>query len=219
LEVKVSLLAILNAIRASGEAQVQDIEENTYHKVHKIQVNARLNAEQITEEAYTETVAPAFRERARILHHARLESLQIAGNKREDLVDTALDQIQGHLAGMRTDIVYPEVLRKLVRETLDELSGSLEAIGRARLEADPRDQELLENILSNMELNLDINCNLDCWGGLIAKSQDGRVVVINTLEARLERATPYLRRYLAALFESEAPESERSYVVEMVGAS
>jgi hypothetical protein len=31
--------------------------------------------------------------------------------------------------------------------------------------------------------------------------------VINTLEARLQRATPYLRRYLAALFEAAQAES------------
>jgi len=55
---------------------------------------------------------------------------------------------------------------------------------------------------------------LDCWGGLVAKSEDGRIVVINTLEERLERATPFLRRYLAAFFENEQLESEASRVVE-----
>jgi vacuolar-type H+-ATPase subunit E/Vma4 len=44
---------------------------------------------------------------------------------------------------------------------------------------------------------------LNTWGGLIAASADGRVVVINTLEARLEQALPFLRRHLAAYFEEE----------------
>ena len=213
------LLAILNAIRASGEVQVRDIEEHTFRQIHKIRTNGRLNAERVKEEAHAATVAPAYKECARILHRARLESLQIVGDKREDLVDTALDQTRGHLEGMRTDVAYPAVLRRLVHEALDELTGSHEALGNVRLEADRRDQKLLEDILSSIGLNLEANYNLDCWGGLIAKSQDGQVVVINTLEARLERATPYLRRCLAALFENEDPESEISYVVEMVGAS
>jgi vacuolar-type H+-ATPase subunit E/Vma4 len=52
-------------------------------------------------------------------------------------------------------------------------------------------------------LELPVSCELNCWGGLTAKSEDGRVVVINTLESRLERATAFLRRHLAALFEEE----------------
>jgi vacuolar-type H+-ATPase subunit E/Vma4 len=62
--------------------------------------------------------------------------------------------------------------------------------------------------LTDLGLTLPINYNLDCWGGLIAQSEDGRVVVINTLETRLERAIPYLRRYLAALYEEEHFEPE-----------
>ncbi len=110
------------------------------------------------------------------------------------------------------------MFRRLTQEALDELAGSLEKPGKARLEADPRDQEQLESILSGIGLNLEVSYCLNCWGGIVAKSQDGQVVVINTLEARLERAAPYLRRYLAALFESEHPESETSQVVEVAVA-
>jgi hypothetical protein len=35
------------------------------------------------------------------------------------------------------------------------------------------------------------------------RSEDGRVVVDNLLETRLERAIPFLRQYLAAWFEDE----------------
>jgi vacuolar-type H+-ATPase subunit E/Vma4 len=75
-----------------------------------------------------------------------------------------------------------------------------------RLEADPRDRQLLDTLLSRMGLCLPISYTLNCWGGLIAASEDGRVVVINTVEARLERATPYLRGYLATLFECDRSE-------------
>lgn len=214
-----SLLAILEAIRASGQAQVGEIEERAYRQIYEMRVNARLEAERIEEEARAAAAAPAIKESARIHHHARLEALQITGNRREALVDAALDQTRGHLEGLRTDAAYPAVLRRLTQEALDDLVGSLEELGSVQLVVDPRDRDLFESILPGMGLTPKVSYTLDCWGGLIAKSQDGKVVVINTLEARLERATPYLRRYLAALFESEQPESEISQVADTTLAS
>ena len=86
----------------------------------------------------------------------------------------------------------------------------LEAIGLSKLEADPRDRELVEQFIGDMRLNLSVEYGLNCWGGLIAKSSDGRVVIINTLEARFNQAAPYLRSYLAALFENQEAEDERN---------
>lgn len=214
-----SLLAILDAIRTSGQAQVREIEEKTYQKIREMRVNARLDARRIREETSRATLAPALRERARIFHRARLEALQIIGNGREALVDAALDQTRGHLEGLRTDEAYPSVLKRLTEDALNELAISLEEPGRARLEADVRDRDLLENILAENRMNLEVDYTLNCWGGLIAKSQDGRVVVINTLEARFERATPFLRRYLAALFEREDPEQALVLVEDLARVS
>jgi len=203
LEVDVSLLAILDTIRSSGEAQVREIEKRAFRETREILVNARLDAERMEGETYTTAVAPALRERARLLHHARLEALQIAGNVREMLVDAALEQTRGHLTDVRAKSSYPSMLLDLMQEALTELEGSLQGTDGVQLEADPRDREILESLLHKAGLEFHTNYSLNAWGGLIAKSQDGRVVVINTLEARLERAMPYLRRYLAALFENE----------------
>jgi len=211
-----SLNAILDTIRASGEAQVRKIEMQAYVQTREILANAYLEAEQIKEEACAAAISLAFKERARIIHHARIEALQITGNEREGLVDSALDQIRGHLAGMRTDTAYSIVLHRLTREALDELANSMEETGKARLEADLRDQEQLDRMLDETRLNLEVSYSLTCWGGIIAKSQDERVVVINTLEARLERATPYLRRYLAALFEEARSEIKANNVTDRV---
>jgi vacuolar-type H+-ATPase subunit E/Vma4 len=90
-----------------------------------------------------------------------------------------------------------------VKEALTELEASLGDMTCAHLEADIHDRALLENILIAMELNPQVDYSLNSWGGIVAKSEDDRVVVINTLEARFERAAPQMRRYLGALFEGE----------------
>jgi V/A-type H+-transporting ATPase subunit E len=209
-----SLSGILEAIHLSGEAQVQEIEKQASQEANKLLANTRLQVKQIKEDVCAKEVVPAYRERARIFHRARLESLRISGNVREALVDEALDRARAHLAGIRSDPVYPTVLRKLIQETMAELEGTLEDIHLSRLEADPRDRELLEQILDDLRLNLPVEYGLACWGGLIAKSSDGRVVIINTLEARFNRAAPFLRRYLAAFFENQQTKGVRKRRVE-----
>ena len=205
-----SLSAILEAIRLSGEAQVQEIEKQALKQANELLSNARQQADQIEEDACAKEVLPAYRERARIFHRARLESLRIVGDVREALVDEALDRARGHMAGIRSDPVYQVVLRRLIQETMAELEGTLEDVHLSKLEADPRDRELLELILGDMRLDVPIEYELNCWGGLVAKSSDGRVVIINTLEARFNRAAPFLRRHLAALFEIQQTESDRN---------
>lgn len=196
-----SLHEILEVIRSSARAKIEEIETRAYAQAGEIVANARLEAETVKEQACAATIEPGYRERARILHRARLAALHILGDEREGLVDSAMEQAHGRLANLRSASIYPEVLRKLLIEALE----GLQKIGR--LEADERDRPILENLINEMGLDLPVRYSLKCWGGLIAESEDGRLVVINTLNARFERATPYLRRSLAAMFEEGQAES------------
>jgi len=207
-----SLQAILEQILATGDAQVQEIERETRAQVGEILAHTRMEADQIEEDARTASSAPAARERARIIHHARLEALRLIGAVREELVDSALSQTREQLAATRTKPSYPDVLRQLTLEALAELTAP-EREEKPVLVADARDQQLLENILDELGLDLHVSYELTCWGGLIAKSEDGRVVAINTLEARLERAMPFLRGYLAASFEEERSDARLAEVM------
>ncbi|MBN1146157.1 MAG: V-type ATP synthase subunit E [Anaerolineales bacterium] len=209
-----SLEAILETIRASGKARVDEVEERADRQAHQARVNARLEADRLEEESYAAASTPAIRERARILHRARLEALQITGNALEVLVDAAMDQAHGRLVGIRTDSAYADILRRLTQEALAELDSTLGGVGGVQLEADPRDRALVERILSDLGLELEVSYHLECWGGIIASSRDGQVLVINTPEARLERAAPYLRRYLAAFFEQNLSKAGAIHVLQ-----
>lgn len=203
-----SLQAILEAVHTSGSAQVYAIEMQALSEVQDILAKARVEAQQIQAANCAAVAAPALKERARIIHRARQESLCIIGRARETLVEAALEQIHERLTDVRKDAAYPEVLCKLTLEALDELGETSAESGNVLIDADPRDQRFLEEILSHFGLDMNVQYNLACWGGLITKSEDQRVVVINTLEVRFERAIPYLRRSLSALFEDEGLEVE-----------
>ena len=196
-----SLEVILAAIRASGEKQIGEIEQRARSEAEAILADARREAERARQDARARAVVPAYGERARIIHRARLTRLRTVGDAREAAVDAALEQTRHSLAKLRAGSSYPAILHRLTKQALSELQGSMEDITRAHLEVDPRDEELVARILRELDLKLSVTYCLECWGGLIARSEDGRIVVINTLESRLERAMPFLRRYLAALFE------------------
>jgi vacuolar-type H+-ATPase subunit E/Vma4 len=227
-----SLQAILDAIFAAGEAEVRAIEERASIQAHEIEAENILEAQLAKEQAFREASSPAARERSRIIHQAHLEAMRVLGSARDELVDKAFEKIRDCLSLYRSDPNYPRVLSRLVQEALSELQGSSrEATVPDRmgsildrqsprqdilLLADPRDHDVLENILttikldlpSQFELELPIQYELECWGGVIARSADGRIVSINTLESRLERATPFLRRFLAAYFEDVYDENK-----------
>lgn len=196
-----SLQAILAAIRASGETQIKEIEAAAQEEL----AQHRAEVQRLRQESNKAASAPGAAERARILIRARLKAQRILSEAREDLIDDAIDQARKRLASIRNDPVYPDILRQLTKEALANLEGSLGEAEKPQLEADPRDHKLLESILSNLGLDLPVIGELDCWGGIIAKSDDSHVIVVNTLEGRLTRAMPYLRRCLGALIEEDQP--------------
>ena len=194
-----SLQNILDQICASGDAQIQEIERHAQIRVNEILAQARMEAEQIEEDSCADVSAPSNAERARIIHRAKLEALRIVGDARENLVNSAIEQTRTILSSLRSDPSYPIILQTLVEEALAQIRLS-EQDGHPCLLADPRDQSLMNQILKTRQPQISIRYELNCWGGVTAQSADERVVVINTLEARLEQAIPFLRHHLAAYF-------------------
>jgi vacuolar-type H+-ATPase subunit E/Vma4 len=198
-----SLDAILTSILASGEQRVGEIEAQGRVAPLEILEKSRLENDRLREITRQEAIRPAFKEQARILHRARLEAMQVIGEVRKNLVDTALDRIADELSRTRSGPSYPKILHRLVEEALVELEDSFTESQGCRLQADPQDNQLLQAILDDLGNDLPVSCNLNCWGGVIATSRDGRVTVINTIESRFERATLYLRQYLTTLLEQD----------------
>lgn len=202
-----SLEAILATIETSGEAEVTRLRAEAGARVRQILAEAEQTAALRREEARREALRPGAGERARRLHHARLEALLTVGEVRDGLVQTALAEARTRLASLRDDQDYPLILRCLMEEAIRALGDEGAEGGQCRLEVDPRDEALVRRILEDLDLSLESTPCLDCLGGVVARSADGRIVATNTLEARFERAMPCLRRNLALFFETEAKKS------------
>lgn len=198
-----SLETILQAIRTAGEAQVSQVEVQARRQIETILAQARQDAVGTKMKEFHSIVTPAAKERSRILHQARLEALQTTGNQREALIDACLEAACLRLADLRSQPEYGKILLNLIQEALEEIHFSCGEKHTPCLLIDPRDRKLVEDILGKLKLTLPVQEELTCWGGVVARSEDGRVVMINTLEARLGRASPPLRRGLSGIFEAE----------------
>jgi V/A-type H+/Na+-transporting ATPase subunit E len=213
-----SLETILNAIETSGELELAQLEQETEARVQQILAEAEQKAALRQDLARQTAVSPAAGERARRLHQARLEALRIVAMSRDQLVASVLEQTRRRLTKLRHEPIYARVLRELIEEAIrvlgdEEINSKTAGSSQPWLEIDARDERLVREILPDLDLDLVIRTTLDCWGGVAVYSGDGRIIVTNTLETRLERATPYLRQELATFFEAlNAPAIQEAVV-------
>jgi V/A-type H+-transporting ATPase subunit E len=213
-----TLQAVLDAIQAAGEQQVREIEADASAQANTLMLQASADAQRLRENARRSALAPASRECLRIRQQAQFDALRLVTETREGLIDAVLGRARARLAEMRSHPGYPTLLSRLIQEALDDLSRSLEEREGIVLEADPRDRVIVQRLLAELPPDLRMSYPLTCWGGVIARSADGRIVVTNTLETRLERAMPHLRRYLASQLAYAAPETGTSQVTAYTGA-
>ena len=196
-----SLEAILASIESSGEAEIDRLRSEAESRARQALAAAERKAAIAREEARRAALWPAAAERARRLHQAKLEALRTIGAVRQQLIETMLSETRRRLADLRADPDYPLILRRLIAEAINALGETELRGGRVVLEIDPHDERHVCPILNELGVNLQIVASLQGWGGVVVTSGDGRIVVNNTLEARLERAMPFLRQGLVAFIE------------------
>jgi vacuolar-type H+-ATPase subunit E/Vma4 len=219
-----SLETILQKITASGEAELKELRRETETHVQNILAEAEQEAAERREAARQAALQPVSGECARRTHKARLEALQLVGQARDEMVAEALAQVEACLRQLRHSPMYPTILKRLIEEAVrvlgkEELNGELAvSLCRPELAIDPQDEPLWADILTHLGLDLNVVATLDSWGGIILRSGDGRIIVTNTLEARLERAIPFLRHELATFFEQEAFNEHQEAVTLMTPA-
>ena len=113
----------------------------------------------------------------------------------EDAVDkvfsTALDQIAN--ADRSGD--YSNLIKTLIEEAISIL-GTSEII----ISTNTKDKDVVQSALSQFsgaELSSEA---IDCLGGIKVKSKDGAMTFDNTIDARIERLKPLIRKDIAAKF-------------------
>ncbi len=113
----------------------------------------------------------------------------------EDAVVRVFSQALDGIADAKRDKEYEGLIRTLLRETV-EIMGTSDIT----IFTNEQDRTVVQSVLSEfpgIELSSDV---VECLGGITAKSQDGSMTFDNTIDAKLKRLKPLIRKEIASKF-------------------
>ena len=122
---------------------------------------------------------------------ARNKQLMALEEAVDKVFSTALDQIAN--ADRSGD--YSNLIKNLIEEAT-QILGTSEIL----ISTNTKDRDVVQSTLSQFsgaELSSE---TFDCLGGIKVKSKDGTMTFDNTLDARIERLKPLIRKEIAAKF-------------------
>lgn len=194
--------ALLHSIEATGQSQLTELRENTKKQVEKILTEARETAEQQRQTAYQEALQPLQADSAQRLHQAHMEAVAIRAAARNEIVKRLFQQIHTRLKTLSRQANYPKIFQQLLVEAVQtlgekELNDNMgHSDNSPCLEINGRDEGLAHEVLQKLGIKMRIAPTLSTWGGVVIRSSDGRVVVTNTFESRLEQLNASLAQFV-----------------------
>ncbi|MGI0010413.1 MAG: V-type ATP synthase subunit E [Nitrosopumilaceae archaeon] len=122
-----------------------------------------------------------------------------ARNKQLLLVEESVEKVFTKAIEKLNDLVRNEDYTKLVTQLLDE---SVKGLGTSNVivECNSKDKSVVQSILSKFPAATLSSNTLNCLGGVIVKSKDGSMSFDNTINTRIERLKPLIRKDIAIRF-------------------
>ncbi len=161
--------------------------------------NALSNSLSSLEQEYDKILADSKKEadklQKQIIGNAALE----ARNKQLLLVEESVEKVFTKAIEKLNDLVRNEDYTKLVTQLLDE---SVKGLGTSSIiiECNSKDKSVVQSILSKFPGATLSSNTINCLGGVIVKSKDGSMSFDNTIDARIERLKPLIRKDIAIRF-------------------
>lgn len=122
---------------------------------------------------------------------ARNKQLMILEVAVDKVFSTALDQIaNGDRSGD-----YSNLIKSLLEEST-QILGTTEVT----VFTNSKDKDLVQSALSQFSGSELSSETIDCLGGIIVKSKDGAMKFDNTIDARIQRMKPLIRKEIATKF-------------------
>ena len=157
------------------------------------------NSQASMEQEYDKILAEGKKESEKlekqIVGNADLESrnkqLLLVEESIEQVFQKAIKKIQD--ADRNND--YSKLISTLLQESIDTI-GTSEIV----IQTNSKDKPVVESLLSKFKgatLSTEL---IDCLGGIKVKSKDGTMTFDNTIDARLDRLKPLIRKDIASKF-------------------
>ncbi|MCS6843089.1 MAG: V-type ATP synthase subunit E [Caldilineales bacterium] len=197
---------LLAAIEQETAQEIGRIEAESHRAAQEILAQAHARSQEIEAEALAAAERALRGDAARLVVQSRIQATRSVMHAREAIYRRAVQQTEAELAAARSRPDYPALLAALLAEAIAALPREVVDGPDAGLVVycDPRDAPSVQALLAGRRAT--VAPSLTTWGGVDVATADQRIVARNTLEARLARAEPHLRRLVAqALFAVAEP--------------
>jgi V/A-type H+-transporting ATPase subunit E len=137
--------------------------------------------------------------RRRIIGNAELKARNLSLQVLEETVNKIFDESLKEMEEPSSMKDYGKALKKFLEEGVEAIGGEeFIAVGRSA------DKDILKKASQEVEKERNVKIKtvsetLDSRGGVQVKNSDGSVIYDNTIEARLERLKPLLRKQISEI--------------------
>ncbi len=185
----------VDKILQNTEQQIQASLEEAFKSSQSTLTNSRVSLEQDYDKILSEGKKEAEKLEKQIVGNADLESR----NKQLLLVEESIEKVFAKAVKKIQDASRDKDYSKLISSMLQE---SIDIIGTSEIiiQTNSKDKPVVESMLSKFKgatLSPDL---IDCLGGIKIQSKDKTMTFDNTIDARLERLKPLIRKDIASKF-------------------
>lgn len=182
-----ALEEMLTALEKEGEEDVKKILSQSEAHKNQIIKEATDEASKIRE-AYRKKIEDQVRiDRSKILNKASFHIKKEIIRAKEAMMNEVFNQVVKQVGSLRNESSYEGILEKLAQETINAIPG------KPVISIDSADEQLARKILDKMEVDYSLEKNAKCLGGLKATSEDGRIILNNTIDSRVDKAKQLLK--------------------------
>ncbi len=192
---------ILRAMQAQADSEIHQVTSEADEEAQQLIAEAEAEAKQIHARHCARVEPMLATQAASLQNRSKLGALRATANAREELLVAAFKQAEDCLAQMRSTPQYAAVFHALACEALEGLGGdpATGSGGGLVVSVDPRDVALAQKTFSDLGAHVEIQEKPMPLGGVEVMTRDGRIVNVNTLASRLERARAQLRGPVASI--------------------
>ncbi len=188
-------------ILEEARGQAEAIRNHARQKAEVILAEAEKEAAQLRADRMEAARAEVRRRTEAILATVCVEAGRMRSARIEDALQAIHDRARDELRA-RSGFDFPRIIAGLAAEALGQMAGDAFELRLSRADHDALGRELMDEIRSrssrsNLTIRLVADSNLN-RGGLWLEDDAGRQAWNLSLEARLERCWPELRRQIAA---------------------
>ncbi len=183
-----SIEQLIESVEVSADERIMEMKEKAYRQSVEIRKGAEGKDEAIKKKHLDAVKKTVEVERNKLLAKIKEETRMQFTRTKDEVYKKAFSEAQKILSLARTHADYEDNFRKMLQEVVLEIEGE-----DIQLHIDKRDENLCKKLLSELKLNCEVVTDITCAGGLNANTKDGRFIVFNTIESRIEKVKALLK--------------------------